>query len=223
MCNNCGNQHGPIDVCLLGAFAGVVNERENLAGRVTPDLLDKVSTSRFWEAADKVVRVLEDQLEPHVDREDLDRIAKTREADLIGLFDHLGEDRLARLDLGEIPLDPRAAQMEARHRLSSTLVAEGNISDTIERIAVDELRGRPGWRVSLHQSGGDIYVCAVERPGEEAVAPYAWITASEESKFPFLVCVYQPDQEEAVSTAEVTLADLVETVYEALERVEHGG
>jgi hypothetical protein len=61
MCENCGHTHGPIDVCLLGAVAKVLEDR--IERPITAAMLDSIDTDAFWAVSGgEVVDWLEEAL-----------------------------------------------------------------------------------------------------------------------------------------------------------------
>lgn len=90
---------------------------------------------------------------------------------------------------------------------------------SVEERAQRLLDGREGWNAEVINTGGGVEVCAVESTVEVNEAPYAWITESEEEGPPYLVGVYLPDQEEAISMREVSEAELESYVFAELARV----
>lgn len=60
-CANCAQEHGPIDVCLLGAVAGVVQGRDNVL-TVTPQILANIDMNSFWDRVGPVIDWLEEQI-----------------------------------------------------------------------------------------------------------------------------------------------------------------
>lgn len=68
-CRNCGQEHAPIDVCLLGAVAGVVSDRylNNSGAPLQAEDVALVDAAEFWEQANGLVDWMEAHLASKTD------------------------------------------------------------------------------------------------------------------------------------------------------------